>query len=98
MFDDYEKLRPLKEAANLLAEDTDWPRLYDVDVLANNEVPVVAAVYANDMYVERIFSEETAKQIKGTKIWLTNEYEHNGLRADGERLLGRLIDMLHGRI
>lgn len=98
MFDDYEKLRPLKEAAHLLAECEDWPRLYDVDALSKNEIPVVAAVYANDMYVERTFSEETAKQIKGTKIWLTNEYEHNGLRADGERLLGRLIDILHGRI
>jgi len=98
MFDDYEHLRPLKEAANILADDEDWPRLYDVDVLANNEVPCVASVYANDMYVERHFSEETSKQIKGTKIWMTSEYEHNGLRADGYRLLGRLFDMLHSRI
>ncbi len=98
MFDDYEHLRPLKEAANILAEYEDWPKLYDVDVLAQNEVPVVASVYANDMYVEREFSEETSKQIKGTKIWMTSEYEHNGLRADGYRLLGRLLDMLHGRL
>ena len=26
-----------------------------------------------------------------------NEYEHNGLRADGERVLGRLIDLVRGR-
>ena len=29
--------------------------------------------------------------------WVTNEYEHNGLRADGERILGRLIDLARGR-
>jgi uncharacterized protein involved in copper resistance len=45
------------------------------------------------MYVERAFSEETAAQIRGARTWLTNEYEHNGLRADGERILGRLIEL-----
>ena len=49
------------------------------------------------MYVERAFSEETAAQIRGLRTWITNEYEHNGLRADGERILGRLIDLARGR-
>ena len=43
------------------------------------------------------FSIETAAAIRGLKPWITNEYEHNGLRADGERLLGRLIDLCRGR-
>jgi hypothetical protein len=30
--------------------------------------------------------------------WVTNEYDHNGLRADGGRILGRLIDLVRGRI
>ena len=54
-------------------------------------------IYADDMYVERAFSEETAAQIRGLRPWVTNEYEHNGLRADGERILGRLIDLARGR-
>ena len=29
--------------------------------------------------------------------WITNEYDHNGLRVDGERILGRLIDLARGR-
>jgi predicted phosphohydrolase len=61
-------------------------------------VPCVAAVYYDDMYVERAFSEETAAAIRGVKLWVTNEYEHNALRADGERLLDRLLRMLHGEI
>jgi pimeloyl-ACP methyl ester carboxylesterase len=96
MFEDYGGLAPLREAAELLAE-REWPRLYDPDVLAHNEVPVAAAIYANDMYVERAFSEETAGQIRGARAWITNEYEHNGLRADGERILGRLIDLARDR-
>jgi pimeloyl-ACP methyl ester carboxylesterase len=95
MFEDYGALAPLREAAELLAE-REWPRLYDPDVLASNEVPVAAAIYASDMYVERVFSEETAARIRGARTWITNEYEHNGLRADGERILGRLIDLARG--
>jgi pimeloyl-ACP methyl ester carboxylesterase len=96
MFDDYGALAPLKEAADMLAE-LQWPKLYDAAVLAANEVPMAAAIYVNDMYVEREFSEETARAIKGARSWITDEYEHNGLRADGERILGRLIDLARGR-
>ena len=49
------------------------------------------------MYVERAFSEETAALIGGLRPWITNEYDHDGLRVDGERILGRLIDLARGR-
>lgn len=96
MFDEYEPLKPLKKAAEILACYESWPRLYDVATLRKNTVPCVAAVYYNDMYVERAFSEQTAKDIQGIKLWVTSQYEHNGLRSDGEEVLGRLLDMLHG--
>ena len=96
MFEDYSALAPLGEAAGLLA-NVDWPRLYDADQLRRNEVPAAAAVYAEDMYVERVFSEETAAQVSGLRAWVTNEYQHDGLRADGDRILGRLIDLARGR-
>ena len=96
MFEEFGALAPLREAADILAEH-EWPRLYDADRLAANEVPVAAAIYAEDMYVERAFSEETAARIRGLRPWLTNEYEHNALRADGGRVLGRLMDLTRGR-
>jgi hypothetical protein len=96
MFEACGALAPLREAADLLAAH-EWPRLYDPDQLHANEVPVAAAIYVEDMYVERAFSEETAAHIRGLRPWITNEYEHNGLRADGERILGRLIDLARGR-
>jgi pimeloyl-ACP methyl ester carboxylesterase len=96
LFSDYGALRPLREAADILA-DHEWPRLHDPDVLRANEVPAAAAIYANDLYVERRFSEETAATIRGLRPWVTSEYEHNGVRADGARVLGRLIDLARGR-
>jgi pimeloyl-ACP methyl ester carboxylesterase len=96
MWDDFAALRPHKAAAELLAEQP-WPRLYDPDQLRKNDVPVAATIYVNDLYVERRFAEETAAAIRGLRPWITNEFEHNGLRADGERVLGRLIDLMRGR-
>ncbi|PSU33930.1 alpha/beta fold hydrolase [Photobacterium lutimaris] len=96
MFDQFDCLKPLQKAANLLAERTDWADLYDVDALAKNTVPVACAVYAEDMYVEMQYSLETLKAIPNSKAWITNEYEHNGLRADGERILDKLIQMADG--
>jgi pimeloyl-ACP methyl ester carboxylesterase len=96
MFDTYPQLAPLKQCAEILAQDDSWPRLYDVDTLAKNTVPVAAAVYYDDMYVHREFSEETARVVPNMKLWITNQYEHNALRADGEAVVGRLLQMVRG--
>jgi pimeloyl-ACP methyl ester carboxylesterase len=96
MFDDLGALAPLREAAHLLAAHP-WPRLYDASVLATNDVPAAAAVYTDDMYVERAFSEETAARVRGLRPWITSEYEHNGLRADGPRILDHLLELARGR-
>jgi pimeloyl-ACP methyl ester carboxylesterase len=97
MFEEYAALAPLREAAEILAAH-EWPRLYDPERLQSNEVPVAAAIYADDLYVPRAWSEQTAASIRGLRPWLTNELHHDGLRIDGERVLGRLIDMARGRI
>ena len=96
MWEDYAELRPQRAAAELLANHV-WPALYDADQLRRNEVPVAATIYVNDLYVERAFAVETAATIRGLRTWETDEFEHNGLRADGERVLGRLIDLARGR-
>lgn len=96
MFREFGALIPLKEAAEILAEH-EWPRLYDAEVLRSNEVPCAAAIYLGDMYVESRYSIETASVIRGMRPWITNEYEHNALRADGGRVLARLIDLARGR-
>jgi len=96
MFEEYPTLAPFREAAEILAQKADWPALYDREVLARNAVPCAAAIYNEDMYVVRDLSEETARGIRGLRAWVTSEYEHNGLRADGECVLERLIRMARG--
>ncbi|MDO6705444.1 alpha/beta fold hydrolase [Photobacterium sp. 1_MG-2023] len=91
MFDQLETLKPLKAAAELLAEKSDWPALYDAKQLAQNTVPVAAAVYVEDMYVEFDLSRQTLNGMPNSDAWMTNEFEHNGLRAAGERILDTLI-------
>jgi pimeloyl-ACP methyl ester carboxylesterase len=94
-FTDDTSLAPLREAADLLAERT-WPALYDADALRTGGVPCAAAVFAEDAYVDKTFSEETASLVPTMRAWVTNEYEHNALRVDGSRVLDRLIAMARG--
>jgi len=95
-FEQFTNLKPLKHAANLLSTTEDWSELYDLETLANNSVPVAAAIYSEDMFVEMNYSLETAKQVGKLKYWLTSEYEHNGIRMDGEHILDRLIALNRG--
>ena len=96
MFAEYAALAPLADAAELLAA-REWPRLYDPDRLASNEVPAAAAIYADDMYVERRFSEETASLVRGLRPWVTDEFQHDGLRLSGDVILDRLFSLAHER-
>lgn len=96
MFEQVAALRPFAGAAEILAGTDDWPALYDVSRLASNEVPVVAAVYADDMYVDAGLSLETAATVGNVRTWVTNEYEHDGLRSSGDVVLGHLMEMASG--
>ena len=62
------------------------------------EVPAAAAVYYNDMYVDRELSMQTAQAIRGLQAWVTSEYEHDGLRVSNGAVLDRLIGMVRGNI
>lgn len=90
-------MRDYVEVADLLAARSGWPALYDPERLAANTVPVAAAVYFDDMYVDAELSLATAAAIPGLRAWVTNEVEHNGLRLAPDRVFGRLLNMLRGR-
>jgi pimeloyl-ACP methyl ester carboxylesterase len=98
MFRDIAALRPFAGAADLLAAHDAWPALYDPDRLRANDVPLTAAVYHDDMYVDADLQLATAAAVGNTRVWVTNEYEHDGLRVSGGRVLARLLDMGAGRI
>ena len=96
MFEQFNNLKPLQAAAQQLAEKQDWSNLYDLEVLKNNQVPVAAAIYSEDMYVEMQYSLETVARVNNLKYWLTSEFEHNGIRIDGDKVLSKLIDLNQG--
>jgi pimeloyl-ACP methyl ester carboxylesterase len=89
MFDEVASLRPFAAAAHALADRADLPPLYDPQRLAANGVPVDAAVYFDDMYVDTDLSLETAAAVGNVRTWVTNEYEHDGLRTGD--VLDRLL-------
>ena len=95
MFETDRTLAPLAGAAHLLADHEGWGALYDLDRLAANTVPVAAAVYHDDMYVEYAYSMETAGRLGACEPWVTNEFSHDGLRSDA-RVFDRLLDMVAG--
>ena len=97
MFDDIRALRPFKTATDALAKRKFDAPFYDLDRVRDNTVPVAAAVYFNDMYVDANLSLETAAQVGSLRTWVTDEYEHDGLRKD-TRVLQRLFDMVQRNI
>ncbi|MEU7743549.1 alpha/beta fold hydrolase [Nonomuraea sp. NPDC049158] len=92
MFAEIRALRPFRAAVELLAERADWPPLYDPVRLAANEVPLAAAVYYDDMYVDSGLQLDTAARIGNAQAWVTNEYEHDGLGED--RVFARLTGLV----
>ncbi|WP_338482961.1 alpha/beta fold hydrolase [Streptomyces sp. SCSIO 75703] len=91
-------LRPLRETAELLAARTDWTPLYDPARLAANEVSTAAAVYHDDMYVETTHALATARTVRGLRTWVTDEFEHDGVRAGGPRVLDRLLALVRDEV
>ncbi|MFT4235564.1 MAG: alpha/beta fold hydrolase [Microbacterium sp.] len=90
-YDEIASLKPFRDAAHALAAGEDHPALYDEAVLHGNEVPIAAAMYYDDLYVDVGYADETAREVPNTFLWVTNEFEHDGLRED-PRIVRRLID------
>ncbi|KAF1808071.1 alpha/beta-hydrolase [Eremomyces bilateralis CBS 781.70] len=91
MLEDYAELRKLSGPANALAKFPGWGTLYSPDQLAKNEVPVYAAVYMDDMYVDFDLARETSSMIRGCKVFITNTMYHDALRSKTADVLKALF-------
>ncbi len=88
-------LVPLRPLADVLAARTaGWGTLYDLAQLGCNRVPAAAAVYTDDIYVDRDISLATAAAVKGLQVWETDEFHHDGIADDGEGIFARLLQMV----
>src|SRR4051794_487760 len=92
MFDEVRLLRGFRPAVHELASRPRWSRLYDPDRLAANDVPVAAAVYYDDMYVDAQLQLDTLSRVGSAQAWVTNEFEHDGIGSG--RVLTHLRELV----
>ncbi len=92
-FETYPELAGLRETAEKLATAGDWPALYNQEQLRNNEVPVYAVSYVDDMFVDFGYATATAHLVKGTKVFATSALYHNGIRAGAEEVFKQLFQL-----
>ncbi|MGO3148068.1 MAG: alpha/beta fold hydrolase [Leucobacter sp.] len=92
MFEEIRALRGFQAGVEALATSEYAIDLYDTKRLSENMVPVEAAVYFDDMYVDAGLSLDTTARVRALNSWVTNEFEHDGLRLGGvgERLFAKL--------
>jgi pimeloyl-ACP methyl ester carboxylesterase len=93
MFEEIRSLRPFQAGAEALARRPQFSPLYDLDRLAANDIPVAAIVYHDDMYVDAGLSLDTASRVGNLQHWVTNEFEHDGIRQSGA-VFKRLVEMI----
>ena len=105
MAQDYGELKGvgLQAVANALAHKTDWPPLYNAEQMKRSltVTRAAAAVYVDDMYVDfDICRQLTARgqPLDRLKVWITNDYQHSGLRDDGATIFHKLHGMAMGSI
>ena len=97
----------MKSLSEALARKRDWSPLYDKNNMrsallgdgAANKLPkskAASATYYDDMYVDFDCAMKLLGRgapLEGVKVWITNKYQHSGLRDDGANILGRLVNM-----
>lgn len=96
----------MKSLSCALAGKRDWSPLYDkmnmrLSLLgggANNppKCKAASATYYDDMYVDFDCAMKLLGRgapLDGVKVWITNEYQHSGLRDDGANILCKLVNM-----
>lgn len=93
-FDEDPALHGLKTQAQELAERTDFPSLYDISALSAAPAVVAAAVYVDDVFVPFSYSMNTAAMYRDARTLVTNQYQHDGLRVDGAKIVRELDNMV----
>ena len=88
---DLSRLKKLDNVAEILAKYNGWPMLYDEWQLARNEVPLYAATFVEDMYVDFGLAQETAKLVKNCKQYITNSMYHDAVRSKTDEIMKELF-------
>ncbi|KAL3799332.1 hypothetical protein ACHAW5_001269 [Stephanodiscus triporus] len=102
--------RGMRSLSEALAMKGDWLPLYDsknmrAALLGTGEGPskskAASVSYFDDLYVDFDLSMKLVSRggpLEGVKVWITNEYQHSGLRDDGANIVCKLVSMAKGTI
>lgn len=96
----------MRALAQSLACKDDWTPLYNKENMRRALAPggpckAAAAVYFDDMYVDFDCSMMVAARggpLEHCKVYVTNEYQHSGLRDDGANIFVKLLGMAKGSV
>lgn len=83
-------------SVDALAQRRQHSQLYDPARLAANDIPLSAVIYHDDMFVDAELSLHTARHVGNLDFWITNEFEHDGIRQAGT-VFRRLVDMVRDK-
>jgi pimeloyl-ACP methyl ester carboxylesterase len=107
MSEDFAELRGvgLSEVAEAIANKDDWKPLFDADhmreVLSSEKTRAAASVYVDDMYVDFDCCRKLTARggpLEKCKVWISNDYQHSGLRDAGAHIFEKLHGMATGSI
>jgi hypothetical protein len=104
MTEDYAELNGtgVKLLADALAAKNEWNALYNeanMKAALAGRSKAAAAVYYGDMYVDFKECERVlAGPLEKCKPYITNDYQHSGLRDDGARIFDKLHGMAMGSV
>ena len=98
----------MRSLAHSLADKSDWPNLYNSENMkkalaidGSGVSKAAAAVYYDDMYVDFDAVMKVTKRgnpLENCKVWISNEYQHSGLRDDGAMIFNKLLGMAKGEV
>lgn len=98
VLDTYPELKKLKGVAEILARYEGWGELYDVEKLGQNEVPVYAATFVDDMYVDFELVQQSIAKIRGARQFITNTMFHDAVRSNTEEVVRQLFRLRNDSI
>ncbi|CAL3964099.1 hypothetical protein PZA11_001535 [Diplocarpon coronariae] len=93
LFEIFPELEKLGPVADIIAKYPAWPELYDKWQLARNEVPLYAATYVDDMYVDFELAQETARLVNNCKQYITNTMYHDAIRSRTDGVMKELFTL-----
>ncbi len=98
----------MRALARSLADKDDWCDVYNPDnmkkalaVDGSGVSNAAAAVYYDDMYVDFNACMKVTQRgspLENCKVYITNDYQHSGLRDDGANIFKKLLGMAKGEI